>query len=174
MIVCLTDLSCHMTDEDDGLMANNPPPQETIHLCLDPAAFKEVLRDLLFREAGKPYFKSFHVPRQRWRSVLGRWRALPTYQAERQLLPVGGRYLDKRIQEFFAAHVWLRTEFQEGGMPITAIHILQQRCPTLNAALEHVHRLECTADEQAFYRVHLTGGPAPPPALRQDTHADAD
>jgi hypothetical protein len=152
-------------------MANNPPPQETLHLRLEPAAFKELLRDLLFREAGKPYFKSFHVPRQRWRSLLGTWRTLPTYQAERQLLPVGGRQLDQRIREFFATHGWLRTEFQEGGMPITAIRILQQRCPALNAALEHVHRLECTSDEETLYRVQLTGGPAPPPELRQDTRA---
>lgn len=148
-------------------MVNNPqPPQELLQLLLDPAAFKELLRDLLFREAGKPYFKRFRIPRQRWRRLLGTWRTLPTYQAERQLLPVGGRHSDQRIREFFAMYARLRTEFQEGGMPVTTIHVLQQRCPTLNAALEHVHWLECTSDDQKqYYHVQLVGGAAPPPEL---------
>jgi hypothetical protein len=150
-------------------MAKNPqPPQESLQLVLDAVTFKELLRDLLFREAGKPYFKSFHIPRRRWCRLLGTWRTLPTYQAERQLLPVGVRNSDQRIQEFFTTYVRLRTEFQEGGMPVTAIRVLQQRCPALNAALAYVHWLECTPDDQEqYYQVQLAGGAAPPPVRRQ-------
>jgi hypothetical protein len=61
--------------------------QETLQLDLDPSTFKELLRDLLFREAGKPYFKRFATPR-RYR-FFGAWRTLSTYQAERQILPWG-------------------------------------------------------------------------------------
>ena len=139
------------------------PPQETLQLRLDAATFKELLRDLIFRETGKPYFKQLHIPRQRWRRMLGDWQPLTTYQAERQLLPVGGRDIDARIQQFFVTYERLQAEFQEGGMPVTAIYVLRQRCPQLNAALEHVHLLECTVHEPQEYRIDLHGGPAPPP-----------
>ena len=155
-------------------MAKHPQtPQESLQLILDPTTFKEFLRDLLFREAGKPYFKSLHIPRQRWRRLLGAWRTLPTYQAERQLLPVGGRNSDQRIREFFATHLHLRTEFQEGGMPVTAIYVLQQRCPPRNAALAYVHWLECTLHDQIGYCVQLAGGPTPPPRPPQGTSTEA-
>ena len=144
-------------------MARNPEAmQESLLLTYDPVTFKELLRDLLFREAGKPYFKSFHIPRQRWRRILGDWRALPTYQAERALLPVGARNTDERIRTFFLAHASLRAAFHEGGMPVTAVNVLRQRCPALNAALEHVHLLECWHDGREAYVVQLTGGVAPP------------
>jgi hypothetical protein len=137
--------------------------QETLWLDLDPTTFKELLRDLLFREAGKAYFKRFATPRRyRW---LGAWRTLSTYQAERQLLPVGGRNTDQLIRQFFTAHGCLRAEFQEGGLPITAIHVLQQRCPRLNATLEQVRLLECVLHDTETYRVSLTGGPLPPPTV---------
>jgi hypothetical protein len=156
-------------------MAKNPQsPQELLQLFLDPATFKELLRDLLFRESGKPYFKRFHIPRQRWRRLLGAWRPLPTYQAEQQLLPVGVRNSDQRIREFFAMHTRLRAEFQEGGMPVSAIHVLQQRCPALNVALEHVRWLECRADNLERYCVQLAGGPAPPPDLYKGKLEEAD
>ncbi len=145
-------------------MATDPQGmQEILQLTLAPETFKELLRDLLFRETGKPYFKRLHIPRQRWRRVLGPWQPLPTYQAERQLLPVGGRNTDQRIRQFFLTYERLQAEFHEGGMPVTAIHVLRQRCPALNAALEHVHILECMTAAQDTYSVQLLGGPAPPP-----------
>jgi hypothetical protein len=136
------------------------PPQRT-QLNLDLVTVKELLRDLLFREAGQPYFKRFAVPRRRrW---LGPWRTLSTYQAERQLLPVGGRETDRLIQQFFTTHVCLRAEFHKGGMPVTAVRLLRQHCPTLNTALTHVYSLECTHDGQGGYQITLTGGSAPQP-----------
>ena len=136
------------------------PPQETLLLDLDASAFKEFLRDLLFREAGKPYFKRLAIPR-RYR-FFGAWRTLSTYQAERQLLPVGGRNTDERIRQFFTVHLCLRAEFQEGGMPVTAIRVLRQSCPPQNITLEHVARLECALHSSTHYRLQLLGGPAPP------------
>ena len=148
-------------------MARNPEAmQESLLLPCDPVIFKELLRDLLFREAGKPYFKSFHIPRQRWRRLLGEWQVFPTYQAERAILPVGARNTDERIRAFFLAHASLRVAFHEGGMPVTAVNVLRQRCPALNAALEHVHLLECWHDGMEEYMVQLTGGAAPPPDLQ--------
>ena len=143
--------------------------QETLQLDLDPATFKELLRDLLFREAGKPYFKRFATPR-RYR-LFGVWRTLSTYQAERQLLPVGGHNTDQLIQHFFTTHGCLRVEFQEGGMPVTAVRVLRQLCPPRNAALEQVQCLECVGNATAHYRVSLTGGRRPPPASPQSTSA---
>jgi hypothetical protein len=152
-------------------MAANPPDvQETLQLNLDPADFKALLRDLLFREAGKPYFKRLHIPRQRWQRLLGPWKFIPTYVAEQQLLPVGGRDTDHRIRTFFLTYERLQAAFHEGGMPVTAIHVLRQRCLQLNAALEHVYLLECTTAGHDQYRIALTGGPAPetPPRTRQE------
>jgi hypothetical protein len=143
-------------------MKRTPPsPQERAQLDCDVVTIKELLRDLLFREAGQAYFKRLAVPRRhRW---LGAWRTLPTYQAEQQLLPVGGRDLNRLIQAFFTTHACLRAEFHDGGMPVTAIRVLRLYCPTLNAALERIHRLECAADAQGVYHVALLGGPASPP-----------
>jgi hypothetical protein len=136
--------------------------QETLQLDLDVSTFKELLRDLLFREAGKPYFKRFATPRRyRW---LGAWRTLSTYQAERQLLPVGGRNTDQLIRQTLTTHGCLRVEFQETGMPVTAIRVLQERCLPLNTALEQVQILECMLNSADYYRVSLIGGPLPPPA----------
>ena len=135
--------------------------QERLELDLDPATFKECLRDLLFREAGKPYFKRLAIPRRH--RLLGAWRTLSTYQAERQMLPVGGRNIDQRIEQFFTLHERLRAEFQEDGMPVSAIHVFLQHCPPRNANLEHIHLLECTLAHGQGYRLTLTGGPAPPP-----------
>ena len=152
------------------MMANHSQlPQETLQLRLDAATFKELLRDLIFRETGKPYFKQLHIPRQRWRRMLGDWQPLTPYQAERELLPVGGRDIDARIWQFFLTYERLQAEFHEGGMPVTAIYVLRQRCPPLNAALEHVHLLECAPHEQHEYRVDLCGGPAPPPDPKRST-----
>jgi hypothetical protein len=53
-------------------------------------------------------------------------------------------------------------------MPVAAIFVLQQRCPPLNAALEHVLRIECAIHDEIHYRVDLQGGPAPPPDPNQD------
>ena len=140
----------------------SPPPQERVQLDFDLVTVKELLRDLLFREAGQAYFKRLAVPRQRrWLSA---WQTLSTYQAEQQLLPVGGRDTNRLIQHFFSRHTCLRAEFHEGGMPITAIHVLRLHGPTLNAALERIHSLECAAAAQDVYHVLLLGGPAPPPA----------
>jgi len=137
-----------------------PPPMERVQLDIDLVTVKELLRDLLFREAGQVYFKRLAVPRQRrWLSA---WRTLPTYQAEQQLLPVGGRDLDRLIQRFFLTYACLRAEFQEGGMPITAIRVLRLHCPALNAALERILCLECAAAAQDVYHLSLLGGPAPP------------
>lgn len=134
--------------------------QETLRLDLDAATFKELLRDLLFREAGKGYFKRFATPRRyRW---LGAWRTLSTYQAERQLLPVGGRNTDQLIRQFFTTHGCLRAEFQESGLPVRAVQVLRQLCPPLNAALEQVQVLECALADTDHYHVSLTGGPLPP------------
>ena len=145
-------------------MATDPQAQlqETLQLTLDAETFKELLRDLLFREAGKPYFKQLYLPRERWRRLLGDWRPLSTYEAEKAMLPVGGRQIDQHIRNFFVTHERLQATFQEGGMPVAAIFVLQQRCPSLNAALEHVHRLECAIHDERFYHVDLHGGPAPP------------
>jgi hypothetical protein len=138
----------------------SPSPQERVQLDFDVVTIKELLRDLLFREAGQAYFKRLAVPRRyRWLSA---WRTLPTYQAEQQLLPVGGRDLNHLIQQFFTTHACLRAEFHDGGMPVTAIRVLRLHCPTLNAALERIHRLECAADAQGVYHVSLLGGPALP------------
>src|SRR5262249_1293837 len=139
----------------------SPPPQERVQLDFDLVTIKELLRDLLFREAGQAYFKRLAVPRQRrW---LRAWQTLSTYQAEQQLLPVGGRDTNRLIQQFFTTHACLRAEFHEGGMTITAIHVLRLHGPPLNAALERIHSLECAA-AQDVYHVLLLGGPAPPPA----------
>ena len=75
---------------------------------------------------------------------------------------MGARDTDHRIQAFFATYERLQAAFHEGGMPVTAIHTLRQRCPQLNAALEYVHLLECTRDGHDRYRIDLVGGPAPP------------
>ena len=140
----------------------SPSPQERVQLDFDVVTMKELLRDLLFREAGQAYFKRLAVPRRhRW---LGAWRTLPTYEAEQQLLPVGGRDINRLVQQFFTTYACLRAEFHNGGMPVTAIRVLRLHCPTLNAALERIHRLECTADAQGVYHVSLLGGPASPPA----------
>jgi hypothetical protein len=139
-----------------------PSPLERVQLDVDLATVKELLRDLLFREAGQGYFKRLAVPRQRrW---LRAWRTLSTYQAEQQLVPVGGRDIDRLIQQFFLTYTCLRAEFQEGGMPVTAIRVLRLHCPTLNAAMERIHHLECAAVTQDVYHISLLGGPAPPPA----------
>src|SRR5438128_8357934 len=139
-----------------------PPPQERVQLDLALVTVKELLRDLLFREAGQAYFKRLAIPRQhRWLSA---WRTLSTYQAEKQLLPVGGRDTNRLIQQFFTTHACLRAEFHAGGMPVTAIRVLRLHCPVLNTALERIHCLECAAAAQDVYRVLLLGGPAPPPA----------
>lgn len=138
-----------------------PQPLERVQLDVDLATVKELLRDLLFREAGQVYFKRLAVPRQRrW---LSPWRTLSTYQAEQQLLPVGGRDINRLIQQFFLTNACLRAEFQEGGMPVTAIRVLRLQCPALNAALERIHCLECAAAAQDVYHISLLGGPAPPP-----------
>src|SRR5205823_13388823 len=138
-----------------------PPPRERVQLDFDLVTVKELLRDLLFREAGQAYFKRLVIPSQRrW---LGAWRTLSTYQAEKQLLPVGGRDTNRLIQQFFTTHACLRAEFYEGGMPVTAIRLLRQHCPPLNAALTHIYNLECTHDGQGGYHIALTGGAAPQP-----------
>jgi len=136
-------------------------PQEEVQLALELVTVKELLRDLLFREAGQVYFKRFAVPRPRCRC--GTWRPLPTYQAERQLLPVGGRDMNRHIEQFFTIHACLRAEFHQGGMPITAIWVLRQRCPELNPALGRVYSLECTPRHQGIYQIAISGGPEPPP-----------
>ena len=139
----------------------SPPPQARVELDFALVTVKELLRDLLFREAGQAYFKRLAIPRQRrWLSA---WRTLSTYQAEQQLLPVGGRDTNRLIQQFFTTHACLRAEFHEGGMPVTAIHVLRLHCPALNAALERIYYLECTATTQELYQVLLLGGPALPP-----------
>ena len=144
-----------------------PPPMERVQLDVDLATVKELLRDLLFREAGQAYFKRLAVPRQhRWRGV---WRTLSTYQAEQQLLPVGGQDTNRLIQQFFTTYACLRAEFHEGGMPVTAVRVLRLHCPALNAALERIHCLECAAAAQDVYHVSLLGGPAPPPVLSPST-----
>jgi len=141
---------------------SSPSPQERVQLDFDVVTMKELLRDLLFREAGQAYFKRLAVPRRhRW---LGAWRTLSTYEAEQQLLPVGGRDINRLVQQFFTTYACLRAEFHDGGMPVTAIRVLRLHCPTLNAALERIHRLECAADAQGVYHVSLLGGPASPPA----------
>jgi hypothetical protein len=138
----------------------SPQPQETVQLDFELVTVKELLRDLLFREAGQAYFKRLAVPRQhRWLSA---WRTLSTYQAEQQLLPVGGRDTNRLIQQFFTTHTCLRAEFHDGGMPVTAIRVLRLHCPALNASLERIHCLECTAEAQGVYHISLLGGPVPP------------
>src|SRR5919198_3404957 len=142
-------------------------PQERVQLAFDLVTVKELLRDLLFREAGQAYFKRLAVPRQRrW---LGPWRTLSPYQAEKQLLPVGGRDTDRLIQQFFTTHKCLRAEFHEGGMPVTAIRVLRLHCPARIAALEPIHCLECAATAPDVYHVLLLGGPAPPSAPTPST-----
>ncbi len=143
------------------MASSSPSNAEALQLDLDAGAFKELLRDLLFREAGKPYFKRFAIPRRR--RLLGAWKTLSPYQAEHQLLPVGGHGLDQRIRQFFTAHPCLRVEFQEHGMPVTAVHVLRLRCPPRNRALEQIQTLECSlVGSDTMYRVRLTGGPLPP------------
>lgn len=140
----------------------SPPPQEKVQLDFDLVTVKELLRDLLFREAGQAYFKRLAIPRQRrWLST---WRTLSVSQAEKQLLPVGGRDTNSLIQQFFTTHACLRAEFQAGGMPITAVRVIRLHGPALNAALERIHCLECAAAAQDVYHILLLGGPAPPPA----------
>lgn len=134
-----------------------------MRVIFDPATFKAFLRDLLFREAGKPYFKRLVLPRRRYR-LLGAWQPFSVLQAERQLLPVGGRNIDALIRQFFTDHACLRAEFQEGGMPTTAIHVLHQHRPLQPSGLAHVHWLECVLAHDAAYQVDLSGGPAPSPA----------
>jgi hypothetical protein len=137
------------------------PPQERVQLDFDLITIKELLRDLLFREAGQAYFKRLAVPRQRrW---LGAWRTLSISQAEKQLLPVGGRDTNHLIQQFFTTHACLRAEFHAGGMPITAVRVLRLHGPALNAALERIHYLECAAAAQDIYHVLLHGGPVSSP-----------
>ena len=161
-------------EHTNRMKKSSSSPQEELQLDLDPATFKAFLRDLLFREAGKPYFKRLALPRRRYR-LLGTWQTLSTYQAERQLLPVGGRKTDDLIRQFFTTYERLRAEFQEGGMPVTAIHELQQRCPARNVSLKHVHVLECGLANDETYSVHLIGGPAPPPELNtHETKPDVD
>lgn len=140
-------------------MKRTPQQPARVQLDLDLVTVKALLRDLLFRAAGQPYFKRFAVPRQRrW---LGPWRTLSTYQVERRLLPVGGRETNRLIQQFFTTHACLRAEFHAGGMPVTAIWVLGQRCPMLNASLERIQSLECALDGQGgSYQIALTGGPA--------------
>jgi hypothetical protein len=135
-------------------------PPEILQFDLDPATFKELLRDLLFREAGKPYFRRFAIPRRH--RLFGAWRALSAYRAEHQLLPVGGRDTDGLIRQFFITHGRLRAEFQAGGMPVSAIRVLRQHCPPQSATLEQVQVLECTLGNRQGYSVMLRGGPAPP------------
>jgi hypothetical protein len=53
-------------------------------------------------------------------------------------------------------------------MPVAAIFVLQQRCPQLNTALEHVYRIECAIHDGHHYQVDLYGGPAPPPGARRE------
>jgi hypothetical protein len=88
-------------------------------------------------------------PDRRWLSA---WRTLSTYQAEQQLLPVGGRDINRLIQQFFSTYACLRAEFQEGGMPVTAIRVLRLHCPALNATLERIHCLECAVAAQDVYQ----------------------
>jgi hypothetical protein len=113
--------------------------------------------------------KRFATPRQY--RLFGAWRTLSTYQAERQLLPVGGHNTDQLIQHFFTTHGCLRVEFQEGGMPVAAVRVLRQLCPSRNVALEQVQFLECVGNATAPYRVSLTGGLLPPPAAPHNTSA---
>src|SRR5207237_4422855 len=121
----------------------SPQLQARVQLDFDLVTVKELLRDLLFREAGQAYFKRLVIPSQRrW---LGAWRTLSTYQAEKQLLPVGGRDTNRLIQQFFTTHACLRAEFHEEGMPVTAIRVLRLHCLVLNTALERIHCLECDA-----------------------------
>ena len=59
-------------------VTDRPRTQETFQCVLDPTTFKALLRDLLFREAGKPYFKGLYVPRPR--RFFGRaWRTVSRY-----------------------------------------------------------------------------------------------
>lgn len=140
-----------------------PQPLERVQLAFDLATVKDLLRDLLFREAGQAYFKRLAVPRQRrWLSA---WRTLSTYQAEQQLLPVGGQNINRLIQQFFLTYACLRAEFQEGGMPVMAIRVLRLHCAVRNTTLERIHCLECAAAAQDVYHISLLGGPAPPPGL---------
>lgn len=135
-----------------------PGTQEQAHLVFDKVTMKELLRDLLFREAGQLYFKRLALPRRyRW---LGAWRTLATYDAERQLLPVGGRDLDQHIARFFATHACLRVEFQAGGMPVSAIRVLRVHCPAVATTLERIAFLECRLEADGVYRLVVCGGPA--------------
>src|SRR5207237_6252506 len=138
----------------------SPQLQARVQLDFDLVTVKELLRDLLFREAGQAYFKRLVIPSQRrW---LGAWRTLSTYQAEKQLLPVGGRDTNRLIQQFFTTHACLRAEFHAGGMPVTAIRLLRHHGPTVNAALTHLHSLEFAHDGQGCHQITRTGGWAPP------------
>ena len=154
-------------------MARDPRfTQETFQCVLDPTTFKALLRDLLFREAGKPYFKGLYVPRPR--RLFGRpWRLLSRYSAEQHLLPVGGQDIDGRIRQFFSTHTQLRVVLQSWGMPVRAVLVLQQQCAVHNAAVEQVQLLECAWDgQQQGYVVSVTGGPLPPQASYDDSLAD--
>jgi hypothetical protein len=146
---------------------------ETMRVIFDPTTFKAFLRDLLFRETGKPYFKRLLLPRRRYR-LLGAWQTLSVLQAERQLLPVGKRNTDTLIRQFFTDHTCLRAEFQEGGMPTSAIHVLHQHRPRQPVNLEHVHWLECARANATAYHVDLSGGPAPPSAEPRSKRSRTD
>ncbi len=132
----------------------------TVHVSMPPDLFKALLRDLLGREAGQPYFKCLAIPRRyRW---FGAWRRLPTYQAEQQLLPIGGRQLDARIRQFFVTHGHLRAIFQEGGMPLYAIYVMQHYSAQFPQELARIVQLDCTFHTDGSYQVTLLGTPEPP------------
>lgn len=138
--------------------------QETFQCVLDPATFKTLLRDLLFREAGKPYFKGFYVPRPR-RFFSSVWQTVSRYEAEQHMLPVGGQDTDRLIRQFFMTHKQLRVVFQAWGMPVRVVQVLWQQSTAHNAAVEQVQSLECALESQHnAYVVAVTGGPIPPQA----------
>jgi hypothetical protein len=154
-------------------MARDPRlTQETFQCALDPTTFKSLLRDLLFRETGKPYFKGLYVPRPR--RLFGRaWRLVSRYSAEQHMLPVGGQDTDGRIRQFFTTHKQLRVVLQAWGMPVRAVQVLQQQCAVHNAVVEQVQLLECTWDSDLqAYVVTVTGGPLPPQASYEDEGQD--
>jgi hypothetical protein len=146
-------------------MAKDPRlTQETFQCMLDPTTFKALLRDLLFREAGKPYFKGLYVPRPR-RFFGSAWRAMSRYAAEQQMLPVGRKDTDGLIQQFFVTHKQLRVLFRSWGMPVRVVQVLRQQSAVHNAAVEQVQSLECSWESQHnAYVVLVTGGPVPPQA----------
>ncbi len=131
-----------------------------VPLSMPPDLFKALLRDLLGREAGQPYFKCLVIPRRyRW---LGAWQRLPTYHAEQQLLPIGGRQLDERIRQFFITHGHLRAIFQEGGMPLYAIYLMQHYAAQFPQGLARIVQLDCTLQTDGSYQVIVLGTLEPP------------